>query len=253
MSGISTATAGRGAERLTGGAPPGNDPADKRRPATRARALQPRPPMSRARLACALVAITLTAGPAGRAAADPIGPALDIAIGGGVFTGDIGADATRLSLLYRIGGGVARGPWAALVSGNLYMVSDLAEPGGLETTSYLGGGVEPSIRRELTTGPGLRVHMRLGYAWRWLHGDHEVQRLCAIHGGCDGGFWLETPNYPAHGPVLAIGVGVRLRGAIWPAFGVELALAHFDLDRKGQDPDLRDTFVSLGLNIAVGR
>ncbi len=210
--------------------------------------------MPRARLPFALIALALVVGPRPPAArADRLGPAVDIAIGGGVFTGDLGAQADRLSLLYRLGVGLSRGPWSALVSGHLYMVNNLSEPRTTTTVSYLGVGVEPSLRRELTTGPGLRLHVRLGYAWRWLRGDQQVERLCDVHGGCDGGYWSETPVYTAHGPVLAVGVSARLRGAIWPAFGLELALGHFDVDRKGADPDLRGTFISLGLNIAVGR
>lgn len=188
------------------------------------------------------------------AAAEPIGPAVDISLGGGVFTGAIAEQARDTAILYRLGAGVSRGRWALLVSGHLHMLGELSEPRTTMPVSYLGGGVEPSLRRELTTGAGLRVHMRLGWGWRWLRGDREVQRLCDVHGGCDGGYWQETPTYAAHGPVLAFGVGYRVRTrSVWPAFGLELALAHHGLDRRGADPDLRDTFVSLGLNIAVGR
>ena len=209
--------------------------------------------MSRARLAAAFAAVTLATGPARRAAADPIGPAVDVAIGGGVYTGEIGADASNPSLLYRIGVGVSRGPWSVLVSGHMIMLGELSEPRTTDDLDFLGVGVEPSIRRELTAGSGLRVHIRLGYAWRWLRGDQPVTRLCDVHGGCDGGFWQEKPTYAANGPVLAFGLGYRLPGRIWPAFGVELALGHLTIDRLGADPDLRGTFVSLGLNIAVGR
>lgn len=187
---------------------------------------------------------------------DRLGPAVDVSFGGGLFTGEIADQARDSSILYRLGVGLSRGPWAVLMSANLYMLGDLSEPRTMGTTiSYLGVGVEPSLRRELTTGPGVRVHMRLGYGWRWLRGDREVERLCSVHGGCDGGFWSETPTYAAHGPVLAFGLGFRptMRGDIWPAFGVEVSVAHHDLDRLGMDPDLQDTFVSLGLNIAVGR
>ena len=184
---------------------------------------------------------------------DRLGPAVDITLGGGLYTGEIGDDARRSSLLYRLGAGLSRGPWSLLISGHFYLLGDLSEPRTMTTVSYLGVGVEPSIRRELTAGHGLRVHMRAGYAWRWLRGEQDVQRLCDVHGGCDGGFWSETPTYAAHGPVLAVGLGVRLSGDIWPAFGVELAAGHFDLDRRGQDRDLQDNFISLGLNIAIGR
>ena len=210
--------------------------------------------MARARLVIASIVTALAATATARPVrADRLGPAVDIAIGGGLFTGDVGAQADRLSLLYRLGLGLSRGPWSALVSGHLYMVKNLSEPRTTTPVSYLGGGVEPSVRRELTTGAGLRLHVRLGYAWRWLRGDREVARLCDVHGGCDGGYWSETPVYTAHGPVLAVGVSARMAGDIWPAFGLELALGHFTVDRLGRDPDLRDTFVSLGLNIAVGR
>lgn len=225
-----------------------------------------RPAMPRARLLPALIAAAIAGGLAPPAAAedalaparprpDKVGPAVDISIGGGMFTGEIADQARDTSLLYRIGGGISRGPWAVLMSAHMYLVGDLSEPRTMAQVGYLGVGLEPSVRRELTTGSGLRVHMRLGYAWRWLRGDQEVERLCDVHGGCDGGFWSENPVYAAHGPVLAFGLGVRVRvrGDIWPAFGVEVALGHFDLDRLGQDPDLQDTFVSLGLNIAVGR
>ena len=187
---------------------------------------------------------------------DRLGPAVDISLGGGTFTGEIADQARNTSLMYRLGAGLSRGPWAVILSGHFYLLGDLSEPRTTDTRlGYLGVGVEPSLRRELTTGPGLRAHVRLGYAWRWLRGDAEVTRLCDVHGGCDGGFWRETPSYTADGPVLAFGVGwrPRTRGDIWPAFGVEVAVGHYDLDRLGQDPDLQDTFVSLAFNLAVGR
>lgn len=204
-------------------------------------------------LARAALALALTLAPASLAAA-PVAPAVDVSIGGGLHTGDVGAQASRLTWEERVGVGVARGPWAVLVSGELFGLSELQEPTSTVQVSYFGYGVEPSVRRELTTGPGLRVHLRLGFGWRRLAGDKEVQRLCDVHGGCDGGFWQETPSYPAHGPVLALGLGYRprVRGRIWQGFGVELALHHLTLDRKGLDPDLRGTMVSLALNLGVG-
>jgi hypothetical protein len=192
-------------------------------------------------------------GSLGSAVADPIGPAVDVTIGGGLYAGELGVEADRLAVEYRLGAGLSRGPWAVLLSVHMHQLRGLAEPRELDPVSYLGVGLEPSVRRELTVGPGLRMHVRLGYAWRWLYGDREVNRLCNVHGGCDGGFWQEKPAYDADGPVLAFGLGGRLRGDIWPSFGVELALGHHTLDRKGLDPDLRGTFVSLGLNLAVGR
>ena len=199
--------------------------------------------MPRVRLLGPAVALVLAgAARAPPAAAGPedgrparLGPAVDIAFGGGLYTGEIGDDARRSSLLYRLGAGLSRGPWSLLVSGHFYLLGDLSEPRTMATLGYMGVGVEPSVRRELTAGPGLRLHLRAGYAWRWLRGDRDVQRLCDVHGGCDGGYWSETPTYAAHGPVLAFGLGVRLRGDIWPAFGVELAFAHFDLDRLGHN------------------
>lgn len=202
------------------------------------------------------VVVAVVAGATARpATADPLGPAVDISLGGGTFTGDIADQARDSAVLYRLGAGLSRGPWSALVSAHMYLLGDLSEPRTMTSLGYVGWGVEPSLRRELTTGSGLRVHVRLGYGWRWLRGEREVQRLCDVHGGCDGGYWQETPVYAAHGPVLAVGVGYRVatHGTVWPAFGLELAVAHLDLDRRGADPDLRDTFVSLGLNIAIGR
>lgn len=196
-----------------------------------------------------LASLVLVAAPA---AAEPLAPAVDGTIGGALHTGDVGAAASRLTYLERVGVGVARGPWAVLVSGELFGLAHLPEAHVAGQASYFGYGVEPSVRRELTTGPGLRVHLRLGFGWRRLSGDQEVLRLCHVHGGCDGGFWRETPRYPAHGPVLAVGLGYRTPGRIWPAFGVELALHHLTIDRVGLDPDLTGTMISLGLNLGVG-
>ncbi len=203
--------------------------------------------MPRAASVAVLALVGLFAPPA---VADRIGPAVDVTFGGAVYTGEL---ATPVTFQYRVGVGVARGPWALLVSGHMSQLRQLDEPREVEPVSYFGGGVEPSVRRELTAGPGLRMHVRLGYAWRWLGGDRDVTRLCDVHGGCDGGFWRETPSYRADGPVLAFGVSGRLRGGIWPAFGLELAAHHVTLDRKGLDPDERGTLISLGLNLAVGR
>ncbi len=119
--------------------------------------------------------------------------------------------------------------------------------------SYFDLGVEPSLRHELTRGRGVRVHVRAGWRWRWLIGDTEVERLCSFHGGCDGGYYDQTPTYAASGPVLAVGVGGRTAGDYWAGFGAELAVAHAVVDRPGMDPDLDDVLVTLGLNVALGR
>jgi hypothetical protein len=231
-------------------------PRDVPSTSSEASALHHAAPMPRARLASIVIAATLASLITTRAArADRLGPAVDISLGSGLFTGELGDQARPSTIMYRLGAGLSRGAWSMLVSGHFLMLGELSEPRTTGSLDYLGVGVEPSVRRELTTGSGLRLHLRLGYGWRWLRGGSQVLRLCDIHGGCDGGYWLETPVYRADGPVLAFGLGwrPRLRGDIWPAFGVELAFSHHTLDRRGADPDLRGTLVSLALNVAVGR
>lgn len=206
------------------------------------------------------VAVLATAGLAAPRplAADPIGVAVDATMGGGLYTGEIADAGAGLAPHVRVGVGVARGPWAGLVDlemanafGLREAMSD-AQPAP-PTIDFIGLGLGPSVRRELTRGAGLRVHLRVAYTWRWLYGGTEARRTCSVHSDCAGGFWTETPTYSAHGPTLAIGVSARSAQRVWMAVGLELAVGHRVVDRRGHDPDLAGTFITLGLNLAVGR
>lgn len=204
------------------------------------------------------VVLATTLATAASASADPIGPAFDFSTGGGLYTGAIGDEAGSPAPHLRVGAGVARSGWAALLSVEMPTIFDLKEttPSSSQgfPMAFIGVGLGPSIRRELTRGAGLRLHVRLGYTMRWLRGDGEVTRTCDHHGGCDGGFWTETPSYTAHGPTIAFGIGGRFnRRGLWTALGVELHASHLTVDRLGRDPDLRGTYVGLGVNVAIGR
>jgi hypothetical protein len=182
---------------------------------------------------------------------DRTGVALDASFGGGLHA--ISDHGTQPTGFLRVGVGVGRGRTALLLSGMIGPLGSIREPMPEADLSYMDLGVEPSLRHDLTRGPGLRVHVRAGWRWRWLLAGQEVERQCSFHGGCDGGYYRETPHYGASGPVFAIGVGGRTRGDYWAGFGAELAVARAVIDRPGMDPDLGDVLVTLGMNVALGR
>jgi hypothetical protein len=207
----------------------------------------------------AVIALTLLLSPTAAAPEDKLGGAMDMTIGGALHTGEVADHATRKTMAMRVGGGVMRGPNALLVSFTFGMLSDLAEPttgsawASEVPTSFIELGAEPSIRRELTRGSGLRVHVRAGYRLRWLVTSSGLPRTCDFNGGCDGGYYFDSPTYRAHGPSAAIGLGFRSAGDTWAGFGAELAVTRATIERPGLNPDLGDTVISLGLNVAMGR
>ncbi len=202
-----------------------------------------------------VIALTLLLVPTAAAAEDRLGGAVDITIGGALHTGEVADHAGRSTMAMRMGAGVMRGPNALLVSVSFGMLNDLEEAGtnGPFPTSFLEVGVEPSFRRELTRGSGLRAHVRAGYRLRWLFTSTSLPRTCDVHGGCDGGFYWDSPTYRAHGPSAALGLGFRTEGDLWAGFGAELAVTRATMERPGTNLDLGDTVISLGLNVAMGR
>lgn len=189
---------------------------------------------------------------------DRLGGAADISLGGGIRAGEITDHASRGTSDIRLGGGVSHGRVAYLMSGTMGFLFSLDEMQGYsEAPSFFELGIEPSLRYELTRGAGWRVHVRGGWRKRWLFSLTELPRTCDRNGGCDGGFYDDSPTYRASGPVAAIGIGGRMRGRgrgdHWHALGVELAVAQSEIVRPGTNPDLDDLVITLGLNLAFGR
>ena len=182
---------------------------------------------------------------------DRLGATMDATFGGGLHTGEVSDHASRPAPVMRVGGGICRGRHAGILSFSTGMLAGLDESGA--PIDFLELSLEPSLRYELTRGAGWRVHVRGGWRWRWLLGDGDLPRTCTVNGGCTAGYYVDSPTYAAHGPTVAIGVGGRTRGDTWGAFGLELGIGHAIIRRPGTNPDLGDTMVSLGLNIALGR
>jgi len=103
--------------------------------------------------------------------------------------------------------------------------------------------------------PGQRrwePYLTVGWRYRWLLGDTPVIRSCDAVGGCDGGFWTETPGYGAHGLAVAIGVQRTFRhcdgyGAVF----TELRGERLFLDLPGT-PDVGGGLVMLAAGVSAG-
>jgi hypothetical protein len=189
---------------------------------------------------------------------DRFGVAFDLTAGFGAHLGEVGGHAQRPTGLARAGVGIARGRFAYLISATTSWLGQLeesgtTEPGTSVPPSFFEYGLEPSIRYELTRGTGRRFHLRAGWRWRWLKAVTDLPRTCDRNGGCDGGYYVDAPTYGVHGPSLAFGIGRRLRGDMWGAYGVEVAITRGVIRRPGANPDLGDTVVTVGLNLGIGR
>jgi hypothetical protein len=149
--------------------------------------------------AAALILLATTV--AGPARADRVLPTGEIGAVRHRPAGDLG-DELGPGWAMRTAAGIARGPVALTVP---------FEIGGLDTRRperdsrslfLLGTGFE--LTASLLQGERVGLRARAAYHWRWLSGDGEVIRTCDQVGGCDGGYWPETPQYLLSGPAAAL-------------------------------------------------
>jgi hypothetical protein len=198
----------------------------------------------------AIVTLAIACAPQA-AAADRFGPAIDLTIGVATFPGQAdGAIDDRGTLRTELAGGVQRGRFAALVHGEQFFVqpADPVVDSGLLTSWGLGATARLDLRR----GPGVLAQLGLGVTRRWLRGDHEVLRTCSYHGGCEDGFYLVTPVYHTLSPSVALTLGYRPPGEIWPLFGIEVGASPLVIDRPGRAPDSSGAMVWAALHLGVG-
>lgn len=197
------------------------------------------------RLAAILV-VTLALAAPRVAAADRAGPALDLTFGialppgleasGGMFT--------------RAGAGLQVGRVAGLVHGELFALEP--EDPTLDSESLRGSGVGGSMRIELAQSRQYFIQFQAGINYRRLEGNGEVRRACDVFGTCAAGFYLETPDYRDTAPYVAIAMGVRGKGRIWPGFGGQLGIGKMSVDRPGTGPDANGAIIWLAAQFVIG-
>jgi hypothetical protein len=187
----------------------------------------PRPALRAAALASVLVAHL-----APPAAADRAAPLVEIGVRSIAPTGALGGEfsggwETAMQLGFAVGGLALAVP---------------AEVGGLdsrhpardnETLVTFATGVE--LRGTLHQGERAGLYARAGYRWRWLSSAPSVTRRCGEVGGCDGGFWTESPRYQMNGPLIGVGATWSWANADRIRFGaaIEARLEHMRVELPG--------------------
>jgi hypothetical protein len=194
----------------------------------------------------ALAALLVTSLPA-TAAADRLGPAASLSLGAATLPGDVGSASDPY---LRIAGGAELGRVAVLV--HLDFTSYAPKDRSLDSAELHAWGRGIGVRVDLNRDPGWFAHVEAGVTWRDLRGDGQVRRGCSVFGGCDAGFYLETPAYEMVAPYVAVDVGVRKPSRIWPGVGAQLGLSPLVVDRSGMAPDDRGALVWLSAHVALG-
>ena len=124
-----------------------------------------------------------------------------------------------------------------------------ARDGETLTTLALGG----ELRATLHQGAHGGLYGRAGYRWRWMFSSTPVTRRCDEVGGCDGGFWTETPGYWMSGPIVALGAtwswATPERVRFGAALEARLEGARVDLPGAGE---VSGGLASLALQLWVG-
>jgi hypothetical protein len=182
----------------------------------------------------------------GVAAADRAGPALDLTIGAGIPPG---AEAEG-GVYSRAGAGIQVGRIAGMVHGELFSMTPADAT--LDSTNLRGSGLGGSVRVDLARKQQYYLHAQAGMSWRRLRGNEEVRRACGVFGTCAAGFYTERPDYHDIAPFLAIGVGVRGRGDIYPGFGAQLGFGEMTIDRPGTGPDAHGAIIWLSFQFVIG-
>ena len=180
------------------------------------------------------------------AAADRAGPAFDLTLGVALPPGLEAAG----SVYTRAGAGVQVGRVAGLLHGELFGL-DPEDP-TLDSDSLRGSGLGGGIRIELARSRKHYIQLQTGVSWRRLKGNEEVRRACDTFGTCTAGFYLEQPDYRDTSPYVAIAIGARGGGDIWPGFGAQLGVSKMSVDRPGTGPDANGALIWLAVQFVIG-
>jgi hypothetical protein len=161
----------------------------------------------------------------------------------GVFTGGA-IDALESAWALRSAFGIARGPVALTTPFEIGSFTSARPERDTDSLLSLGTGIE--LTGTLVQGERLGLRARAGYQWRWLSGDGEVMRTCDQVGGCDGGYWHETPGYLLAGPAVGLAASWS-----WPIGQARIGLA-LDLRIERAVIELPGTGEVAGVMTSVG-
>jgi hypothetical protein len=153
------------------------------------------------RISAALYAILAALGAVRPARAEPILPVGEVAAVINQPAGALG-DELGAGWAMRVDAGIGRGPIALTLPFEVGAFEPRRPERDSQHLVALGTGVALTGVVYQSGRFGLRA--RAGYQWRWLGGDGEVLRTCDQVGGCDGGYWHESPSYLLSGPSAAL-------------------------------------------------
>jgi hypothetical protein len=178
--------------------------------------------------------------------ADPIGPAFGMSLAFSDSDHDVGHGGGNA----RFEAGAQRGRVAVL--GNLELVTFHPANEVLDSSTMVSWGAGLSLRVDVLRPSNKYLQAEIGLDWRAYDGNGEVRRGCMVFGGCDAGFYMETPRYKDVAPYIAIDLGARTRKLRWWGGGVQIGATLVTLDRAGTAPDSHGAMVWLGLQGATG-
>jgi len=183
------------------------------------------------RIAAALSAILAALVAVRAAQAEPILPAGEVAAVIHQPAGALG-DELGAGWAMRIDAGIGRGPVALTVPFEVGGFEPLHPARDSQHLVALGTGLALAGVVYQTDRFGLRA--RAGYQWRWLGGDGEVLRTCDQVGGCDGGYWHESPSYLLSGPSAGLAATWSWPiGAARTGFALEVRVERARIDLPG--------------------
>jgi hypothetical protein len=115
-------------------------------------------------------------------------------------------------------------------------------------------GVGLALRGRLRQGSRLGIYAGAGYMRRWLFGGQPVVRRCSQVGGCDGGYWTESPRYTMSGPMAELvwtwTWSVRPSTRLGLAFTTRVERPRVELPGEGT---VTGTAISTALTVWLGR
>jgi hypothetical protein len=150
----------------------------------------------------------------------------------------------------RVDAGIGRGPIALTLPFEIGGFDPRRPERDSQHLVAFGTGV--SLGGVVHQGERLGLRARAGYTWRWLGGDGEVLRTCDEVGGCDGGYWHESPSYLLSGPSAALAATWSCPlGEARAGFALEARVERARIDLPGTGT-VTGPLVAVGLSVWLG-
>lgn len=122
-----------------------------------------------------------------------------------------------------------------------------------DTHSLSTFGMGVALEGTLLQKQNFGVHGGAGYVRRWLFGSGPVLRRCDEVGGCDGGYWMESPSYSMAGPFASLITSFTShRDRIRFGIAVETRIERPAIELPGTGT-VRGLAISTSLAVTLGR